>query len=200
MGNAKNPCVLAVAIKYWSTKTTKILVESIENIFSRCYEVSYFPLAHAAAEGDNEIVEFLVHKGADVNKVGGVWGTALQAAAYHRAAQLILFLLNNGAGVNAKGGRFGNALQAAVARDNEQIVRLLQYNGARLDPPGAEWDALLVSIEEASGWDRDDTKIYTEGLDRFQWKYGMKARTEAQSESESKTESEAQSQFDSSSE
>jgi ankyrin repeat protein len=211
LGNTGFPCVLAAAIGEWDTETTIFLVESIENIFSRCYEVAYFPLAHAVIEGRKEIVKFLVKKGVDVNKSGGVWGSALQAAAYYRldrkrglerGLEIVDFLLKNGAEVNAKGGLFGNALQAAVASSHKKVVQLLQDNGALLDPPGAEWDALLVSIKEdyckvIVMSDVEDAEKTRKRLDRFQRKHGMKPTPEAETETES--EFEARLQWDSSS-
>jgi ankyrin repeat protein len=155
--------------------------------------VPYFPLAHAAEEGQDDTVKFLVKQGADVNKRGGVLGSALQAAAYFQGdyrfgLEIVDFLLKNDADVNARGGQFGNALQAAVARGNGKVVRLLQDNGALLDPSGADWDALLASIKEAiveddSGafdiLDEEDADKFTTRLDRFQRKQGIKGKTEA---------------------
>jgi hypothetical protein len=192
LGNADYSCALALAVGYENMYTIEFLVGSIENIFSRCYEVPYFPLAHAAAQGRIKIVRYLVEQGADINKVGGVWGNALQAAAtcrdekYNQAT--VELLLGLGANVRARGGLFGNALQAAVAFGNTGVVRLLQDRGANFDPP--EWDALLVSIEEAiiadegeyfSQEERSDPRAFTERLVAF--RRGIE--TEAQSESES---------------
>jgi hypothetical protein len=138
------------------------------------------------------MVQLLVDLGADINEVGGVWGTPLQAATYNGddedSQATVKFLLKMGANIHAR-GLLGNALQAAVALANTRVVQLLQDSGAHLDPPGPEWEALLVSIGEALAANdgeifgargRSDPRLIERLID-----FRRRIETEAQSESES---------------
>jgi Ankyrin repeat len=150
-----------VTISYSHFEDTLNLCNSIENIFPRCYAVSFFPLAYAAAQDVLVVVKFLVNKGADVNIAGGAFGSALQAAAPSRRGNSVAtgdFLIKNGADVNAQGGLFRNAFQAAVACDTRDFVKILQLHRAELDPPGAEWESFLDSIGTKLA--ADDGSIY----------------------------------------
>jgi ankyrin repeat protein len=83
----------------------------------------------------------------DVNAQGGLFGCALQAAAYSGQAKSIRLLLDQGADVNLRGGRYGSALNAAVARGRWNIVEVLLEAGAEPDcwrlaqQPDEEWMA-----------------------------------------------------------
>lgn len=61
----------------------------------------------------------------DVNAQGGMFGTALQAAAYSGQTRSIHLLLERGAQINISGGKYGNALNAAVIRGHWDIVDIL---------------------------------------------------------------------------
>ena len=182
LGNRNSPNVVAVAVARSDSETMKFLIDYIANIFTRCCEVSYFPVVHAVDRGDLEMVKCLLQNGADVNESTPLQNTALQVAAAQSACDLkiIDYLLTQGADVNAKGGGFGNVLQAAIAQDNKAAVQLLQEHNALLDPPGAYWDALLASIEESLLYgelDEEEAKQSTRRLDHFQRTHGMKSKS-----------------------
>jgi ankyrin repeat domain-containing protein 50 len=61
-----------------------------------------------------EVVRILICAGANVNLVGGEYGTALQAAAYRNKPRIVEELIDAGADVNLVGGNYSTALQAAV--------------------------------------------------------------------------------------
>lgn len=71
----------------------------------------------------------------DVNARGGIFGTALQAAAYSGQTSSIQLLLDHGADVasNAVCGRYRTALNAAVIRAHWDIVKILLQAGAKPD-------------------------------------------------------------------
>ncbi|QYT03170.1 hypothetical protein H0G86_010139 [Trichoderma simmonsii] len=80
----------------------------------------------------------------DVNVPGGLFGSALQAAAYSGQTPTIGLLLNRGAHVNARGGKYGSALNAAVIAGNWDTVEVLLDAGATpdcnlLSEPDEEW-------------------------------------------------------------
>lgn len=60
------------------------------------------------------MVQFLLYHGADVNAVGGEYGTALQAAIIEYSDALVNTLLDAGADPSIEGGCYGSAIQAAA--------------------------------------------------------------------------------------
>jgi ankyrin len=90
------------------------------------------PLQAACAEGLEEAVEWLLGLRADVNCIGGKYGTALCAAVAsdkgdsHRKAQL---LLDRQADVDASGDR-GTPLQIAASKGSDTLIDLLLQRGA----------------------------------------------------------------------
>ncbi|KAI0903434.1 hypothetical protein F4823DRAFT_568697 [Ustulina deusta] len=97
------------------------------------------PLEAAASEGHTEIVQFLVHKGADINMPlqTSKYGSALAAAAYQGHANIVEFLVNNGADINMllQIGEYGSALAAAAYMGRAEIVEFLVNNGADINMP-----------------------------------------------------------------
>ncbi|CAJ0545089.1 Ff.00g085620.m01.CDS01 [Fusarium sp. VM40] len=80
----------------------------------------------------------------DVNKTGGLFGTALQAAAYEGKTRGLRLLLEKGANVNTRGGKYGSALNAAVVKGYWDLVDILLDSGAEADcylfsKPDEEW-------------------------------------------------------------
>ncbi|KAL5085108.1 hypothetical protein Trisim1_010896 [Trichoderma cf. simile WF8] len=80
----------------------------------------------------------------DVNVLGGLFGSALQAAAYSGQTPTISLLLNRGAHANVRGGKYGSALNAAVIAGNWDTVEVLLDAGAipdchMLSEPDEEW-------------------------------------------------------------
>jgi ankyrin repeat protein len=71
-----------------------------------------------------EILQFLLKNGADVNALGGEYGTALQAAAFHHK-QYVDMLLDLGADPRIEGGKYGSALKAAKEKGWNRVVKLL---------------------------------------------------------------------------
>ncbi|MCJ1271167.1 Ankyrin-2 [Lobaria immixta] len=92
-------------------------------------------LYEAAEEGDEKTVEILIKAGADVNAVGGHYGSALQAAAFRGSKEIVEILIKAGADVSAVGGHYGSALQAAIANATEcqDLIRLLFENSASVN-------------------------------------------------------------------
>jgi ankyrin repeat protein len=78
----------------------------------------------------------LLKAGADVNAVGGEYGTALQAACYAADIETVRVLLNAGADVTSEAaicGYYGTALQAAAAVESLEIVQELVNFGAAVN-------------------------------------------------------------------
>ncbi|KAJ7836129.1 ankyrin repeat-containing domain protein, partial [Mycena olivaceomarginata] len=102
-----------------------------------------------------ELVDLLLHKGANVNAQVGKHGTALQIAFDRQEWEVVELLIQNGADVNVeggvfspprwrawianlevKGGDYGTAIQAASYYGCLEIVKLLLNNGADVHAQG----------------------------------------------------------------
>ncbi len=108
-------------------------------------EESYACSLQAACDyGDEEVVRFLLEKGADPNMDGGnIWlgnvERPLHMAAYRGKVNIVKILLEHGADPNIQGGDLGNALVAAIWNahhsddGNISVVKLLLQHGARTE-------------------------------------------------------------------
>ncbi|KAL7909988.1 ankyrin repeat-containing domain protein [Trichoderma velutinum] len=105
----------------------------------------------------NDAVKMLLDEcpNIDVNARGGIFGTALQAAAYTGQTKSIQLLLDHGADVisGKSCGRYRTALNAAVTRAHWDIVTILLQAGAKPDchlllHPDEEW---LERIRQEDG-------------------------------------------------
>ncbi|KAH8634120.1 hypothetical protein IG631_12756 [Alternaria alternata] len=66
----------------------------------------------------------------EINKVGGIYNTALKAAVSRDNEKVVEILIASGADVNCKGGFHGTALHAAAFSGNTKIVDMLIASGA----------------------------------------------------------------------
>ncbi|KAF7968340.1 hypothetical protein HWV62_30929 [Athelia sp. TMB] len=100
-------------------------------------------LYYASIIGLKPLVDHLIICGADVNVIGGEYGTALQAASSEGHLEICQLLLEHGADLNASGGEYGTALQAASSEGHLEICQLLLEHGADLNASGGEYGTAL---------------------------------------------------------
>ena len=94
------------------------------------------PLVYAGWGGHPEAIQFVLDRGADVNKSGAFGATALMMAAYCGSDDSVNLLLSRGAEVNAT-DRYGNtALSFAKQRGHWTTIDLLRSAGAKEHPAG----------------------------------------------------------------
>ncbi len=94
----------------------------------------------AVLASDMQRVEFLVGKGADVNKPNEQGDTPLNIAALQRNPDLVKFLLDHHADVNARSSEGMTPLLEAVMQDDTGTLKVLAAHGADLEsrtPDGA---------------------------------------------------------------
>jgi ankyrin repeat protein len=87
--------------------------------------------------------------GMDVNVQGGIFGSALQAAAYSGQALSVKMLLERKASVDVRGGKYRSALNGAIVGGHWDIVEILLEAGATPDcdlqeQPDEEWLQTLL--------------------------------------------------------
>ncbi|KAF4879667.1 Myotrophin [Colletotrichum siamense] len=81
----------------------------------------------SASWGRDDILEFLLMRGASVNTTEGHYGTPIQAASFHGNTRAVQVLIENGADPLAK-GFFDTALHAAFSGGDEPTIQLLVDN------------------------------------------------------------------------
>jgi ankyrin repeat protein len=112
-------------------------------------EATSTALQEAAFAGNEEVVRFLIYKGADVNAKGSKHGSALHAAVQAPDPQrevITRLLLDKKSDVNAQGGEFGSPLQAAAQanrRRNAHIMMMLLNEGASVNARGGRYGTAL---------------------------------------------------------
>ncbi|KAL8721231.1 MAG: hypothetical protein Q9225_002043 [Loekoesia sp. 1 TL-2023] len=105
-----------------------------------------YPIIAAARLWDNkDEVQLLIDAGADVNACGGMFHTALQAAAVDGNDETMRVLLDAGADMNAMGGIYGNALSAAYREGYYFCTGLLWERGVSNKLRGGKWGTPLGS-------------------------------------------------------
>ncbi|KAE8440424.1 hypothetical protein EG329_008005 [Mollisiaceae sp. DMI_Dod_QoI] len=126
------------------------------------------PLQAAAFTNNIPGVEaLLTHttRGADINAVNGILGTALQAAAFRGHSEMVRVLLDHGADTEANGGFYGLPLLAAAATGHKNITRLLLEHGAT---PGAfdehGWTRHHWELHISQSGDPDENEGFHSGV------------------------------------
>jgi len=91
-------------------------------------------LLYAATEQDlSHLVNTLAKSLVDVNKEGGRYGNALQAACRSGNEEIVRCLISNGVNINASGGEHKHAVIAAILGKNFAIAKLLIDKGTKVD-------------------------------------------------------------------
>ena len=110
-------------------------------------------LQAAARTGDCELVQQLLHAGADVNAVASPTGgqTALQAAVEHGSIELVKIIIGAGGDINVAASEIAGwtCLQAAAGYGHVELVQLLLSAGADVNSPAAPGSDGLTALEAA---------------------------------------------------
>ena len=88
---------------------------------------------------------------AQINQIGGLYGSPLQAASAMGSIAAVRLLLQQNADVNIGIERWGSSLQAAVAKGRSEIVELLLQHGANPCAKGGFWDRPLLQAASLPG-------------------------------------------------
>lgn len=144
---------LRLAAREGKLAEVKKLVEGGTNINAVYGDNSWTAVMEAAEEGHNEIVQYLLSKGADPNIVNKAKWTALMYAADQEYAEVAASLIAGKADVNIKNIGGNNALLYAVAKKNAAIVEQLLKAKASPDNQGEYykekgWTALIEACKQ----------------------------------------------------
>jgi len=122
--------LLCDAVVYKHTEVAKLLLTNGSRVKSRNKTPTDTPLHYAAVNGDTEIVEMLLNRGANINAKNWCGITPLHNAVKSKKMEITEYLLKRGAYVNARNSYNVTPLHFAVEKGSEEIVRLLLKHGA----------------------------------------------------------------------
>ena len=131
------------------------------------------PLYRASFNGILPAVKLLLAD-ANINIVGGRYGTAIQAAAAERYQDIVEILIQAKADVNIVGGWFGTAIQAAAARGSRDIVEMLIQAKADVNIVGGTYGMAIQAA--AAGGNQDIVEMLIQAkadVNIVGGKYGM---------------------------
>jgi ankyrin repeat protein len=100
----------------------------------------------------------------DVCNVGGVYHTALQAAANFGHEKIVEILIDSGADINCWGGEFGTALIAAAYNGHEETVEILIASGADVECRGGGFGTALIAAA-SRGYEKTVEILIASGAD-----------------------------------
>ena len=115
--NLNTQTLLFAAAKYGQIKSVNLMLRN--GTAPDILDETGVAALHAAAftpDDDTQILELLLDAKANVNIHGGLFGSALQAAAMSGKAKAVSILLEHGATSDYTGGSYGTALQIAKKR------------------------------------------------------------------------------------
>ncbi|KAH8824103.1 ankyrin repeat-containing domain protein [Flagelloscypha sp. PMI_526] len=97
-----------------------------------------------------EVIQYLIEKGANADRIGEYYGTILQVAVLMSSLETVRLLVEKGADVNKTGGKYGTALQAAAVKRSLEIVQYLIDMGADVNKTGGEHGSALGAAVASS--------------------------------------------------
>ena len=118
------------AIEMNDLPQAKNILHKDSQLINTVNEFGYTPLIAAVKDGRNEIVDYFLDAGADINAGKGY--SALGMAIGHNNYETVRMLINRGADVNILNG---NPLNLAAQNGDLDIVKLLIANGADVNLP-----------------------------------------------------------------
>jgi len=104
-------------------------------------------LITAVENGDTEVVQLLLDKGADIETENYDGSTALIWAAANGHTEVVKLLLDKGANIQARNVHGHTALVMAAAYDRTEVVQLLLDNGADIEAEGFDGQTALSHAE-----------------------------------------------------
>ncbi len=139
---------LVFGIKYRKLGAVRALSEVQRNLDYVDCHTNQTALQAAASCGDTAMLEFLIDNGANVNLLGGHFGTALQAAAYYGYDEGVTILLREGADPNTIASSWGTAFLGAACAGHEHIAKKLLHERSDTCPTRAIFKTLSENPDQ----------------------------------------------------
>ncbi|KAK1836349.1 ankyrin repeat-containing domain protein [Podospora conica] len=166
-----NPLTAACWPASVTTEMVSLLAENGANVNARGKDRLPFALHTACnSEADTKIIELLLDLGADVNAIGGAFGTALQVASYRGSYDTVALLLRRGADPNIRAGTYNTALQAAYEAGHPKVIDLLYEHGALNTFVGGKSGSVMGAA--ISNW-RNGNNATVDGIRQLVTKHGF---------------------------
>lgn len=109
-------------------------------------------LYYASLIGSPKLIDCILSTGANIDAIGGNFGSALMLAAYRGDNECVEHLLANGADVNAQSKHHGSALHAAAAWGWTDIMALLISHGVDVNFVGGLFHTALLAAIQSDIW------------------------------------------------
>ncbi|XP_076680771.1 uncharacterized protein LOC143375485 [Andrena cerasifolii] len=139
--------LLRDALENRHTKVAKLLLIKGCKVNSKNNNISHTPLHFAVINGDIEIIQMLLSRGAKINAISPYGDTPLHDAVLSNKIEIIKLLINQGADVNAGDNKDMTPLHVAIENDSEEIVELLLRRSANIHPEGQYGTPLHLAVE-----------------------------------------------------
>lgn len=101
-----------------------VLVKKNPKIVNAINDAGYSPLILACYRGNNEVAQFLIENGADIN-YNNAMGTALMAAVVKNNIQIVNLLIDKNVNIELKDGNGTTAIIYAAMFKNHEIAKVL---------------------------------------------------------------------------
>ena len=125
--DSENKTAIMLAFEYGCSESANHLIAKRADFNSKDKNEA---LISAARNGHNDMLEYLVENGANVNCRGEENQTALMCASRECHLEMVKYLLENGADINAKDENNKTALLLASEKSYLEIVKYLVEHGA----------------------------------------------------------------------
>lgn len=121
-------------------------------------------LYYASKLGLSSVVQTLLSQDADVDYIGGQYGSPLSGASFFGYYDVVRMLLENGSNVNIQAGIFNTSLQTACVERRTDIFHLLLTYGADINITGGYYGCALQAAA-ARGWPEAALRLIELGAD-----------------------------------
>ncbi|MEO0801659.1 MAG: ankyrin repeat domain-containing protein [Cyanobacteria bacterium J06642_2] len=123
--------LIFIAAYHRDTGLVRLLLDAGADVNAYYSHLGWTPL-HLAAQGQMELAELLLHRGADIEKPDKYRLRPLHVAASHGEAEIVRLLLDNGADIEANSNA-GTPLHAAAGKGHAEAISTLLDRGAICD-------------------------------------------------------------------
>ena len=124
--------------------------EVVDFLLENGAEINAEVVQTASARGKTNLIQKFLHRGAEINYFSRFrYGHALQSAVMRGHEEAAKLLVKQGAEINAEGGRFGCALQAAALRCSKKFIKFMIKKGANVHRKGGYYQTALQAAAAA---------------------------------------------------